>query len=536
MTQLTRIKQIEGLTAALASKVETASNVGTANQGIFKQKVGTNLEFFKLNNSTSSVVAGAPVSDIIPFDLEIKNISTEITTTQGTDRLALMDDSDGSDGTGFITLTNFGNSVSVPVKFGDYITDTSEDADHILFFDNDDSDNPNIETKSSFLSEHARLNDPDFTGTPTAPTAAAGTDNTELATTAFVKTAVDNNAAGLDVKNSVRVATDGDDLDVETGETWTASGSGVGKTLTSDTNSTTSIDGVTLADGDRVLVKDQSTAIDNGIYTASNTGAGSATVLTRAIDFDQDSEVTAGAFTFIEEGTVNNDRGWVLSTDDNIIVDTTALTFTQFTGAGSFTAGAGLVQTLNVLDVVGTADRITVNPDSVDIAATYAGQATIIILGTVGTGTWEATTIAVAFGGTGLTAIAANSILHSTGAANVYTPTALGASQILGRKSAGDIVAFTQADIREVAQVRQVTDNGTLTNGSMILGTLTQTPLAVADVVIFINGEKIKQTDDYTISGVTVTATNNLNIAYGGSAADGLGFENDDEFEAIYEF
>jgi hypothetical protein len=77
----------------------------------------------------------------------------------------------------------------------------------------------------------------------------------------------------------------------------------------------------------------------------------------------------------------------------------------QFSGAGQITAGAGLTKTGNQIDVVGTANRITVAADAIDIASTYVGQNTITILGTIATGAWNGTTIAVAYGGTGATTL-----------------------------------------------------------------------------------------------------------------------------------
>jgi hypothetical protein len=203
---------------------------------------------------------------------------------------------------------------------------------------------------------------------------ATPTDAAHAATKAYVDAA----RSGLDVKESVRVAT-------------TAAG-----TLASDFENGDEVDGVTLATGDRILIKHQSSGSENGIYTVNASGAP-----TRATDFDSDAEVTAGAFTFVEEGTVNADSGWVLSTNNPITVGTTALTFAQFSGAGSIIAGDGLTKTGNTINAVGTADRITVNADSIDIASTYAGQNTIATVGTVTSGTWEATDVGVAHGGTG---------------------------------------------------------------------------------------------------------------------------------------
>lgn len=163
-----------------------------------------------------------------------------------------------------------------------------------------------------------------------------------LASDATSKSYVDSVATGLDVKSSVRLAT------TAALAAYTPSGSGVGKILTADANGALSIDSVLTVIGDRVLIKDESsgTHADNGIYTVTQVGsAGTPFILTRAIDFDQTAEVTAGSFMFIEEGTINSDTGWVLITNNPITVDTTALTFTQFTGTGSIIAGAGLVKT-----------------------------------------------------------------------------------------------------------------------------------------------------------------------------------------------
>lgn len=140
---------------------------------------------------------------------------------------------------------------------------------------------------------------------------------------AATKSYVDAARSGLDVKASVRVATTAD---------ITLSG-------------TQTIDGVALSTGDRVLVKDQSPGSENGIYVVAS-GSWS-----RATDADSSAEVTAGMFTFVEQGTVNADRGYVLTTDGAITVGSTALTFTQFSGAGQITAGDGLAKSGDTLSV-----------------------------------------------------------------------------------------------------------------------------------------------------------------------------------------
>lgn len=182
---------------------------------------------------------------------------------------------------------------------------------------------------------------------------------------AATKAYVDATRQGLTVKDSVRVAT----------------------TASITLSGTQTIDGVAVVAGNRVLVKNQGTASQNGVYVVA------AGAWTRATDFDANADVAAGAFTFVQEGTDNSDSGWVLTTDGTITVGSTNLSFVQFSGAGQITAGTGMTKTGNTLNVIGTADRITANADSIDIASTYVGQATITTLGTVTAGTWQATQI-----------------------------------------------------------------------------------------------------------------------------------------------
>lgn len=137
--------------------------------------------------------------------------------------------------------------------------------------------------------------------------------------------------------------------------------------------------------------------------------------MVRDDDANSSAEVTAGMFTFVAEGTVNADSGWVLTTNDAITLNTTALAFAQFSGAGQITAGAGLTKSGNTIDAVGTSNRITVNADSIDIASTYVGQSSITTLGTITTGTWNGTAVGVAYGGTGAsTALGARQNLGAT--------------------------------------------------------------------------------------------------------------------------
>lgn len=146
------------------------------------------------------------------------------------------------------------------------------------------------------------------------------------------KAYVDAIGQGLDIKDSVRVATDGVNIDL---------------TSATDPNP---VDGVTLADGDRVLLKDQTDATENGIYDAVT--ATDPTTWVRSDDADKDVEVTAGMFMFVEEGTNLSGNSYVLTTNDPITLGTTSLTFTVFAKVGEITAGDGLSKTGDTLNTV----------------------------------------------------------------------------------------------------------------------------------------------------------------------------------------
>jgi len=149
------------------------------------------------------------------------------------------------------------------------------------------------------------------------------------------------------------------------------------------------IDGITTVNGDRVLVKEQTLGQENGVYIA-DAGAWS-----RSTDTDTGADIEGMAI-FIQEGTTLSDTGWMLTTDPPIIIDTTVLVYVQFTALGQVTAGNGLTKTGNTLDVGPTAGRISVSANAVDIDSAYVGQASITTLGTITTGIWNGTAIAIA--------------------------------------------------------------------------------------------------------------------------------------------
>lgn len=161
---------------------------------------------------------------------------------------------------------------------------------------------------------------------------------------AATKGYVDGVAQGLDVKASVRLATVLGDL---------ASFTYSGGVLTQQVLAAITVDGVTPALNNRVLVRHLATASENGIYTVSQVGDGSSTAwtLTRAADFNTSALASPGSFTFVEEGNTLADTGWVMSADAPITLDTSDITFTQFSSAGVVNAGDGLGKSGNDLFV-----------------------------------------------------------------------------------------------------------------------------------------------------------------------------------------
>jgi hypothetical protein len=269
------------------------------------------------------------------------------------------------------------------------------------------------------------------------------------------KVDVDAAANGLDIKNSVRAAT-------------TATG-----TLATAYENGDVIDGVTLATGDRILIKNQATGSENGIYTVNTSGAP-----TRATDADSSAEVTAGMFVFVEEGTTNADTGWVMTNNGTITLNTTALTFTQFSGAGSFTDGAGLLRTGNTLDVNVDGSTIEISTDALqvkDAGITYAK----------------------------IQNTSAASVLIGRGSASAGTPQEITVGT--GLTMTGTTLSASSSGLTASNFVTRETPTGSV-NGANTTFTLANTPIAGTEEV-FLNGilQEPGSGNDYTISGATIT-------------------------------
>lgn len=198
--------------------------------------------------------------------------------------------------------------------------------------------------------------------------------DTDIANKAYV----DSVAQGLDIKASCLYGTTANitlsGLATQAGGDWTGS----------------------LTAGDRILVKSQTNQAENGIYAASASG------WTRTADMNTWSEVP-GSFTFIEEGATLMSTGWVTTAGHTGTIGVTAMPWTQFSGAGTYNAGNGLQLVGNTFSVKANGTTLDVSSSGVKISDTYPGQTSITTLGTIGTGTWQGTPVAVLYGGTGAT-------------------------------------------------------------------------------------------------------------------------------------
>jgi hypothetical protein len=258
--------------------------------------------------------------------------------------------------------------------------------------------------------------------------------------------------------------------------TYNNGASGVGATLTATANGSLSVDSRSANLNNRILVKNQADQAENGVYVVTQAGGGGAPfILTRATDFDTAgtgvNQIDAGDFFLVTAGSVNANTSWVQQTPLPITVGTTHIVFSQFGAGGTtYTAGTGLTLAGTVFSISNTAvtaasygsasavGTFTVNAqgqltaaadvsiaiagsqitsgtvDSGRLSGSYTG---ITGVGTLTSGTWNATAIAIAYGGTNGTATPdAGAVAYGTGTA--YAFSAVGSSsQVLLSGGAG---------------------------------------------------------------------------------------------------
>jgi hypothetical protein len=335
----TELNYVDGVTSSIQAQLDTKSpSANPTFTGTVTLDTGVNLVFegATANAFELTLTAGDPTED------RTVTLPDLTTTLVGRDTVD--------------TLTN--KTITAPVVSGLYLSDLS------IVVEGSTTDG--FETTLSFVDPTAdrTIYVPDANGTLARvenklhdfalATASVDLNNQKITNLtdptnpqdAANKRYVDAAVVGIDWKASVRAAT-------------TAA-----VTLATAFENGDTLDGVTLATGNRILVKNQTDATENGIYVVAASGAPA-----RSSDADTAAEITASFAVFVEEGTVNADSGWTLTNNGTITVGTSELSFTQFTGLGQITAGDGLTKTANTLNVVG-GDGITVNADSVVIDRT----------------------------------------------------------------------------------------------------------------------------------------------------------------------
>ena len=343
--------------------------------------------------------------------------------------------------------------------------------------------------------------------------------STTLATSESIKAYIDAKIQGLDIKESVRVATTASFTMESTASATTlvlANGEG-GFDNSADT---LTIDGISLSQNDRVLIKDGVNSASNGVHHKWNgiytVGAldGTDLTLTRSTDLNEASEFNGGTFTFVEEGTVNASCGFVFSTSGSITIGTTALTFTQFSGAGLITAGTNLSKIGNTLNVDDT--FLTNNADD-----TTTGTITA-----AGLNVENASTATMSIKSTNTSAGEAHLNLISDNATHpgdgFQIKSVNGVLTIASdHNSIGTygetIMTLTGNDI-DASRTTAITGNLDVSNGVDVTGNLTvSTDLDIEGDIDMATGKKIIWVDDTqyisgTDTGITIESDNTLAV------------------------
>jgi hypothetical protein len=349
-------------------------------------------------------------------------------------------------------------------------------------------------------------------GAPTASTDAA------------TKQYVDDLAQGLAIQAPAIVASTGTLATMSGGTvTYDNGTAGVGATLTISGSTLTAIDGITLSTDDRIVIKDEATSAHNGIYTYTST-----TVLTRATDFDTPTEMAGGDFVFIQQGTLYNDTGWVM-TDPVTTVGTSDVTFVQFSGAGSFTAGAGLTLTGTEFSV--NIDGVTTDIQGGNVVVKTSAQFTTPDIGAA-TGTSLSATGNVA-GGNLTTA----GVVSATG--NITGGNVAGTTGTF-TDVAGSLTTAAQPNVTSVGTLVDLTVTGNVDGGNINTGGLVDatgnvnggnlTSGGVVEVTGNVIGGNVTTAGVVAatgnVSGGNLTTAGNIDTTAGIFNGDGFGISN----------
>lgn len=492
---LTSIRQIDGLTTALDQRPTNGANIG-AGVPVFSDKTGLNMRFNTLA-ADATLLPLAVVDNKISFGVNVGTGAHQILQLDENAKLPAVDGSQ---------LTGIGSG-----SISEISSDKLLVPDGYIIVGGSDGKGTTVAPATLGLDAFGPTSSNIDLGGFTFETALDNFATNQLVSRAYVDKVVE----GFDPKPSAVAATT---------ENIVLSG-------------LQTVDTVPLEVGDFVLVKHQTNATENGLYVVAE-GAWS-----RHVAMDEYPEFR-GAFVFVEPhvGSVNGATGWVSSSSKTGVLGVDDIEFWQFAGAGTYSAGLGLSLT-GTQFAVNTDSTLRFNGSLLSINGGALGSLPIgqgggtIAWGKLDVSNENSVTGVLPFnhGGTGMSSYAENTVLVAT-APDTLSAVVVPENTVLGRIVGGGVAPLTADDLRTFISVDSTSDVAQAVSGSMTLIALSKTPAQPEDITVTFNGLVLDQGEAWTYDAATksIIATAALNVAYGGTGTDGLGFAATDTLKAVY--